>query len=170
MKIRCTHLGNRIAQERGDSAIPRSINVEGKENYLAYWWWWWFHLSGTRTNAVFKPATYGRFARGWKYSKTYSPEVKYFLSRFHLSRFFSMRIRAADRTRALDSSHVFESYARPFVHFSRAHPLGSFHVAGNFTVIYDSGMDPRPRASREKNTSPRRGSVASSRFHLIRYD
>lgn len=49
-------------------------------------------------------------------------------------------------------------------------PLGSFHVAGNFTVIYDGGMNPRPRAEQGENTrtSPRRGPVAS--ILLIRYD
>lgn len=58
--------------------------------------------------------------------------------------------------------------ARPPVR--RAGPLGSFHVAGNFTVIYDGGMNPRPRVEQEVNTrtSSRRGPVAS--ILLIRYD
>lgn len=48
--------------------------------------------------------------------------------------------------------------------------LGSFHVAGNFTVIYDGGMNPRPRVEQGENarTSPRPGLVAS--ILLIRYD
>jgi len=67
-----------------------------------------------------------------------------------------MRSRAASA-----ASHVFESYAALARLF--ADPLGSFHVAGNFTVIYDGGMNPRPRAEQEENEFAARS--PSPRFH-----
>lgn len=60
--------------------------------------------------------------------------------------------------------------ARPPVRRA-AGPLGSFHVAGNFTVIYDGGMNPRPRAAQgEKHENEFAARPRVAPILLIRYD
>lgn len=57
-----------------------------------------------------------------------------------------MRSRAANALCLSRFRKLYAALVRP------ARSLGSFHVAGNFTLIYDAGMNPLAHAPTEERT------------------